>query len=176
DRLFASPAFCMDSRIDDQSDRAEKFVTKTSQISEWIVVVPPDLFRQPFAVKRPAFDVSREWQYFAKLWNAFELLGRGELPMMSRHTLMICECRHAPFWHFIHVAQVREKDAGTAAIHGGNIVIRARSSYFFKLRNAANFDLRVRSCEKQFLRRALCRLRDQLRIPRQCFGTSFVII
>ena len=47
----------MNARIDDQPNRAEKFVTEASQVSEWIVVVPSDLFRQPFAVERPAFYV-----------------------------------------------------------------------------------------------------------------------
>ncbi len=65
---------CMNACIDDQPNRAEKFVTEASQVSEWIVVVPSDLFRQPFAVERPALYVRGEREYFAKLWKAFEFL------------------------------------------------------------------------------------------------------
>src|SRR6266513_4859378 len=128
---------CVNACVDDQSDRPEKFVTKASQVSERIVVIPSALFGQPFAVERPAFDVSGKRQHFSKLWNAFEFLGGRELPVMSRDTLMICECRHAPFWHFIHVAQIREENSRSAAIHGGNVVICPRRRCFFKLRNAA---------------------------------------
>src|SRR5213079_3111958 len=103
--------------IDDQSDGAEQFITKPSQISERIVVVPPDLFRQPFAVKRPALYVRGERQHFAKLRNAFELLRGGELPIMYGHAQMICVFRDAPDWNGIHVARMREKNPGTAAIH-----------------------------------------------------------
>src|SRR6476660_7090272 len=120
----------MNARVDDQPNRPEELVTEASQVSEWIVVVPSDLFRQPFAVERPALYVRGERQHFAKLWKAFELLGRGELPMVSRHSLMIRECWHAPFGHFIHVTQVREKNPGPAAIHGGNVVIRSGRSCF----------------------------------------------
>src|SRR5436189_3455361 len=57
DRLFASPMLCVNSGINHQSYCAEKLVTKASQVSKWIVVVPPGLFCQPLAVKRPAFHV-----------------------------------------------------------------------------------------------------------------------
>ena len=81
--------------------------------------------------------------------------------MMSRHALMICQCWHAPFGHFVHVAQVREENPGPAAVHGGNVVIRSRGSCFLELGNAPHFNLRPRSSEKKFLRRTFCRLLDQ---------------
>src|SRR5262249_14260281 len=147
DRLFARPALCMNARIDNQANGTENFLTKASQVSKRIVVVPPDLFRQPFAVKRPAFHVSCKRNDLAKLWNAFEFLGRRDLPMMSRDALMISECWHAPFGHFAHVAEVREENSRAAAVHGAHLVVRTRGGCFLKLRNAPHFDLRARSGE-----------------------------
>ena len=50
--------------------------------------------------------------YLAKLRNAFELLRSGDLPMVAGDALMIRECWHAPFGHFVHVPQVREENPG----------------------------------------------------------------
>src|SRR6476619_6202508 len=138
----------VNASIDDQANRAEKFVTEASKVSEWIVVVPSDLFRQPFAVEGPALHVRRKRDYLAKLRNALELLRSGDLPMVTGDALMIRECWHAPFGHLVHVPQVREKDSRTTAIHGRNVVIRSRSGCFLKLRDAAHFDLGTWSCEK----------------------------
>src|SRR5262249_15586705 len=106
------------------------------------------LFRQPFAIERPALHVRRKRDYLAKLRNAFELLRSGDLPMVTGNALMIRERWHAPFRHLVHVPQVSEEDSWTAAIHGRYVVIRSRSGCFLKLRDAAHFDLGTRSCEK----------------------------
>ena len=103
DRLVAGPALCMNTGINDQPYTAEKFVPEASQVSKRIVVVPPGLFCQPFAVKRPSFHVGGERNHFAKLWNTLELLGGGDLPMMSWYAFVIRKGRHTPFGHFVHV-------------------------------------------------------------------------
>src|SRR6059036_3498230 len=98
----------MNAGINYQSHRTEKLVTQTPEVSKRIVVVPPRLFCQPLAIKRPAFHVRSKRNYFPKLRNSFEFLRRGDLPMMSRHTFVVRQSRHAPFGHFVHVAKVRE--------------------------------------------------------------------
>ena len=140
----------MNARIDDQPNRTEKFVTEASQVSEWIVAVPSGLFRQPFALERPALHIRRKGDDLAKLRNAFELLCSRDLPMVTGDALMIRECWHAPLGHLVHVPQVRKEDSRTAAVHGGDFVVSSRGSGFLELGNAAHFDLRVRGSEKKF--------------------------
>src|SRR5438128_7730016 len=54
DGLLARPMFRVNSSIDHEPDRAEKFVAQTTEISERVLVVPTGLLGQPFAIKRPA--------------------------------------------------------------------------------------------------------------------------
>src|SRR5581483_12113030 len=96
--------------------------------------------------------------------------------MMSRNTFMICQCRHAPLGHFIHIAQVGEENSGPAAVHGWDLVIRACRSCFLKLGNAMHFNFRAWSSEKEFLRRALRGLLDQFSVPGQRLRTTLVVV
>ena len=74
DRLIARPMLGVNSGIDDQTHRAEKFVPQTAEVAERVLFVPANLFRKPFAVKGPTFRVSSERNDFAKLRHAFEFL------------------------------------------------------------------------------------------------------
>src|SRR5439155_5962249 len=112
----------MNAGINYQSHRAEKLVAQASQVAKWIVVVPPCLFCQPLAVKRPTFHIRCKRNYFPKLRNSCEFLRRRNLPMMPGHTFVIRQRRHAPFGHFVHVTKVREKyPRRWAFIAGGSL-------------------------------------------------------
>ena len=63
---------CVNPGINHQSYCPEKLVTKASQVSKRIVVVPSRLFRQPFAVQGSAFYVGSERNDLSKLRKVFE--------------------------------------------------------------------------------------------------------
>src|SRR2546430_17026631 len=138
----------MNAGINYQTHRAEKLVTQTPEVSKRVVVVPPRLFCQPLAIKRPAFHVRSKRNYFPKLRNAFEFLCRGDLPMMSWHTFVTCQCRHAPLGHLVHVAKVREENPRPGPIHRGTFIICPWRSRFLEFRDASDLNLCTRGGKK----------------------------
>ena len=71
---------------------------------------------------------------------------------------MIDERRHAPFWDFIHVAQVGEENAGPRAVQSAALIIRARSGRFLERFHAAHFAFRFWIREEQLLATLRCRV------------------
>src|SRR6266508_1152514 len=158
----------MNAGINYQSHRAEKLVTQTPEVSKRVVVVPPRLFCQPLAVKRPGFHVRSKRNYFPKLRNAFEFLCCGDLPMMSWYAFVIRQCRHAPFGHLVHVAEVREENPRPGAIHRRRLIVCPWRGRLLELRDLTYHSHCARGGQNSLSPRRRRCLRDQLRVSSQC--------
>src|SRR5438309_7736810 len=99
--LLTRPSFGVDPGIDDQPDSAKQFIAQTSQVAEWIALIPSDLFCEPFAIKSPALGIRSERDNLAKLGETLQFLSGRDLPMMPRYPFVVGQGGHAPLRNFI---------------------------------------------------------------------------
>ena len=89
DRLFLAPSVPMDAGVHHQAERAPHLVTQTSEIAVGIGI-EADFQSQPLRIQCPAFGVGGEGHAPAEGMQ-LELLGEGDLKMMSGHGLVEAE-------------------------------------------------------------------------------------
>jgi len=68
--------------------------------------------------------------------------------MMSGHTFVVCQSRHAPLRDFVHVAEVREENPRPTAIHRARLIICPWRNRFLELWDAPDLNLCARGREK----------------------------
>ena len=134
DHLVAGPMFRVDAGIDHQADGAPDIGFQAAIVVVGILV-EPDVLAQPLGVESPSLGVGGVVGVLAKLRNAGQLLGDGDLQMMPRQSFVIrngLSCIERPRFEFISVDEHR---TGPGAVRGAMFVVGCRLVLFRVIRH-----------------------------------------
>ncbi len=146
--LLASPVLGVNSRIDDQPDRAPDIRLQSSVVAVR-VLVEADILAQSFAVETPAFRIRREVLLLAKLRQSRQLLGDRDLQVMSGNPLVIRDRLHRGQRSLREVVGIHIHPARSLSVLTALVVVRGGLILLDVCRHRKHLELRLRQRAEQ---------------------------
>ena len=128
-RLILGPALRMHAGIHHQADSAPHFRGQATKVLVGVLELTHFL-GQCLGVERPAFHIRRKVRLGAELRDAFQLLGDGNLHVVTGATFVVSHGFHVGGGQRAHVRHVHIVGAGALAIRSARLVVLGAAGNF----------------------------------------------